>query len=396
MAEAVARQLGQLEMAGQAEVWFDRDLELGESWERRIIDVVQRADVALLLVSPAYLASSFVSSSELPAIAARNEQGARVVPVIIAPCNWKQHPYIGSLQAFQHGQELRAPTTITFGRQAAKLVEQLSQLIEAAPLASAEPAPPAEPNRGRAKTLAVAPPDTEPASGRRTDETGLAFKGSQLQTQLYVNVKIAELSEAVSEALPIPEDASFEWRSPLAADDFREYRDKAFLEAVGCGQLAPTLKGFWPGGGPRWDALAKVNMASGGVGVLVAEGKSYPQEMAGGGCKAAGESRERIGAALRTTQEALGMRPDPERWLGRYYQFANRLAYAVWLRSQGVEAWLVHLLFTDDPHGPTDSSTWQGAVDSLHAELGLDEEQLENVGVVMLPALERGLLAPAG
>ncbi len=100
MAEAVARQLGQLETAGQAEVWFDRELELGESWERRIMDVVQRADVVLLLLSPAYLASSFVSSSELPAIAQRGEQGARVVPVIIAPCNWKQHPYIGSLQAF--------------------------------------------------------------------------------------------------------------------------------------------------------------------------------------------------------------------------------------------------------------------------------------------------------
>jgi len=49
----VARQLAQLETAGQAEVWFDRDLEMGESWEGRIMDVVQRADVVLLLVSPA-------------------------------------------------------------------------------------------------------------------------------------------------------------------------------------------------------------------------------------------------------------------------------------------------------------------------------------------------------
>jgi len=392
----VARQLAQLETAGQAEVWFDRDLEMGESWEGRIMDVVQRADVVLLLVSPAYLASSFVSNSELPAIAERGRQGARVVPVVIAPCNWQQHPYIGSLQAFQQGHELRAPTTITFGRQAAELVKQLSQLLDAPPAATPEPAPPTEPSR-RAPPTALALPDADSApSALRTDEAGLAFKGSQLQTQLYVNAKTTDLTEAVSQALSIPEDASLEWRSPLATDDFREYRDKAFLQAVGCGQLAAALKDFWPGGGPRWDALAKVNMASGGIGVLLAEGKSYPEEMAGGGCKAAGESRERIGAAMRTTQEALGMQPDPERWLGRYYQFANRLAYTVWLRSQGVEAWLVHLLFTDDPHGPTDSSTWQGAVDSLHAELGLDEEQLENVGVVMLPALERGLLAPVG
>ncbi|MDQ3647191.1 MAG: hypothetical protein M3433_01130 [Actinomycetota bacterium] len=68
----------------------------------------------------------------------------------------------------------------------------------------------------------------------------------------------------------------------------------------------------------------------------------------------------------------------------------------VWLRSQGVEACLVHLLFTDDPHGPTDSTTWQAAVEALHAELGLGEDQLANVGVVMLPALERHLLAPLG
>ncbi len=59
-AVAIAGHLRQLETAGYAEVWFDRKLELGESWEQRILDEVRQADVILLLVGPAYLGSEFV------------------------------------------------------------------------------------------------------------------------------------------------------------------------------------------------------------------------------------------------------------------------------------------------------------------------------------------------
>jgi len=124
------------------------------------------------------------------------------------------------------------------------------------------------------------------------------------------------------------------------------------------------------------------------VGALLVEAKSYPEEMAGGGSKASAPSRDRIAHALSATQQALGLERDPERWLGRYYQFANRIAHLQWLRDQGVEAWLLHLLLTEDPHRPTSEPEWQVAIGQVHAELGLPERHLDHVGTVLLPALE--------
>ncbi len=39
---------------------------------------------------------------------------------------------------------------------------------------------------------------------------------------------------------------------------------------------------------------------------------------------------------------------EPAAWRGRAYQHANRLAHTLWLRDNGVDAWLVHVLVADD------------------------------------------------
>lgn len=110
----------------------------------------------------------------------------------------------------------------------------------------------------------------------RTDGDGAAFAGSQLQTQLWVNRRTAGLDEALREALPVLANASFDWRSPLAADRYAEFGDRAFLRRVDLDEHAAGLKAFWPAGGPHWDALATVSQPdSGRPGVLLVEGKSW-------------------------------------------------------------------------------------------------------------------------
>jgi hypothetical protein len=37
----------------------------------------------------------------------------------------------------------------------------------------------------------------------------------------------------------------------------------------------------------------------------------------------------------------------------------------------GLRAWLVHLLFVDDPHGPTSAEAWSAAIGDADRELGL-------------------------
>jgi hypothetical protein len=234
--------------------------------------------------------------------------------------------------------------------------------------------------------------------GERVDATGAAYAGSQMQTQLYVNVRTAQLDDAIRAEFPSLAGARLEWRRPLADAGFREYWDRAFLERVDLGQHAAELGSFWPTGGPHWDALAVVQRPDDQrPGVLLVEGKSYPDEFFGSGCQAmsGSPSRMRIESSLAWTQHQLSVAcRSPADWCGRLYQSANRLAHLCWLRSLGVRAWLAHLLFIDDPHQPTSIDQWARAVRAVNADLGLDGVPLDGAGHVLLQGGPRRELVP--
>jgi hypothetical protein len=210
----------------------------------------------------------------------------------------------------------------------------------------------------------------------RQDETGAAFAGSQLQTQLYVNRRTEVLNDAIWAAFPDLAAAPLAWRSPLASDSYREYSDRPFLRVLGFDDVAEKLPDFWPKGGPHWDALGLVHLPGDDQpGVLLAEGKSYPKELfgLGMGAKPNSDSYDLIVESLAATQAQLGVTgKTPEDWCGRLYQSANRLAHLCWLREQGVQTWLVHLLFTgDEHHDPTTAEQWERAMTEADAELGV-------------------------
>jgi len=230
------------------------------------------------------------------------------------------------------------------------------------------------------------------APNSRCDALGRAFKGSQLQLQIYVNRHRDVLEAAIRAALPALANAKrIEWVSPLETDAFREYRDAAFLHKVRLPGLHRDLATFWPARGPVWDGLAVVELAT-KSGVLLVEGKGYPDELYGGGCKATSdESRRLISKALEDTQQWLGLRQDARAWLGPLYQSANRLAYLYFLRRLGVEAWLLHVCFTDDmTHVPVPEKEWSIALRTAESRLGLIDT--EYAAAVFLPAKHRAVL----
>lgn len=79
--------------------WHDRKIEAGEEWKDKIDEHLDTARVILLLVSAEFLASRYCYDVEVARAIERHEAGnARVIPIILKPCDWQGTPF-GHLQA---------------------------------------------------------------------------------------------------------------------------------------------------------------------------------------------------------------------------------------------------------------------------------------------------------
>jgi internalin A len=92
-----------LQRQGVISTWYDRKLKPGTTWHEGIDDNFRRADLILLLISADFINSDYCYEIELTTSLLRHEQGeARVVPVILRPCQWQDAPF-GTLQALPEG-----------------------------------------------------------------------------------------------------------------------------------------------------------------------------------------------------------------------------------------------------------------------------------------------------
>ena len=77
------------------EVWSDERILVGEQWRPQLAEAIGRSRAALLLVSPAFLASDFIVQQELPALL---DRGVRLVCVLVRDSLWEQ---VGFLERAQ-------------------------------------------------------------------------------------------------------------------------------------------------------------------------------------------------------------------------------------------------------------------------------------------------------
>lgn len=86
------RLIKSLEVLDNAEVWYDRRrLAGGDPWRQEIEDAIDRAHVAILLVSTYFIVSEFIRDVELPRIGARARSGELVViPILVGHCDWRR------------------------------------------------------------------------------------------------------------------------------------------------------------------------------------------------------------------------------------------------------------------------------------------------------------------
>jgi hypothetical protein len=87
--DQLEEQLAILKRQGVISTWHDRRILAGSEIDHSINACLETADIILLLVSPAFLASDYCYDREMIRAMQRHEQGeARVIPVILRPCDW--------------------------------------------------------------------------------------------------------------------------------------------------------------------------------------------------------------------------------------------------------------------------------------------------------------------
>jgi hypothetical protein len=117
-----------LEKKGIIDLWVDTSLSAGDRWKKEIEEALRRARVAILLVSADFLASEFIVDNELPPLLAKaEEEGTRVIPVIIRPCRFTRDE---NLKHFQAINDPSRPVGNLAESEQEIVYDMVSQLVE--------------------------------------------------------------------------------------------------------------------------------------------------------------------------------------------------------------------------------------------------------------------------
>jgi len=81
------------------QTWDDRQIKPGVDWYEEIQTAMNKATVAVMLISPSFLNSEFIRSEEVPVLLEKREkEGLKVVPIIVEPCLFQEVGWLGKMQ----------------------------------------------------------------------------------------------------------------------------------------------------------------------------------------------------------------------------------------------------------------------------------------------------------
>ncbi len=90
----LATHLAMMKRQGLIRDWHDRKIGPGKEWKGEIETRLDTAQIILPLISPDFIASDYCYDVEMARAMERHEAGeARVVPIILRPCDWKNAPF---------------------------------------------------------------------------------------------------------------------------------------------------------------------------------------------------------------------------------------------------------------------------------------------------------------
>ena len=88
------------ERQSQVDLWSDARIKAGQKWRTEIETALERAAVAVLLISADFLASDFIAENEIPPLLhAAQEEGVKILPVVLKPCTFSTVDALAQFQA---------------------------------------------------------------------------------------------------------------------------------------------------------------------------------------------------------------------------------------------------------------------------------------------------------
>ncbi len=112
----------------QLEPWADTRIKPGSKWRDEIRTAVERASVAILLVSADFLASDFIRTDELPPLLEAAEQnGAVILPIIVSPCLFSRIQHLSQFQAVN--DPASSLVSVSYGEQEAVMVRVADAIL---------------------------------------------------------------------------------------------------------------------------------------------------------------------------------------------------------------------------------------------------------------------------
>jgi formylglycine-generating enzyme required for sulfatase activity len=135
--ERLQTMLVPLQRRGMLDVWADTRIQPGQLWKEEIQKALARAKVAVLLVSPDFLASEFIYENELPKLLeAASKEGLTILWIPVRPSLCKET----AIARFQAAYDPKKPlSTLPPAQQEVELVHIAEKLIAVRPLPSLSP-----------------------------------------------------------------------------------------------------------------------------------------------------------------------------------------------------------------------------------------------------------------
>ena len=250
------KHLAALKRQGAITTWHDRRILPGDDLDGQVSEQLDTADIILLLVSADFIDSDYCYDVEMKRALERNNRGeARVIPVILRPCDWKATPFGGLLAVPEDGKPVNKHATLDDG------FLQVAQAIRRVAGMANTRSPAADPTKPAAARAVAARPGPRSSNLRIktefTDHDRYAFLGQFFEyVARYFENSINELQA----------------RNDRVETDFRQVDTKRFEARAFVGGEERSACRIWLGGPSGTDGIY---YSSGGLG----NGNSFNESM---------------------------------------------------------------------------------------------------------------------